>query len=63
MSQWIKKWIVTENGIQNVKDKMATTSQTKRSLNNFNNKRYSVDMFVSYPHDKKPYLLKNDLIY
>ena len=46
---------VYENSVQ-------TIITHKLSLNTFDDKRFYVNKVVSYPHDKKFYLLKNDII-
>ena len=45
-----------------VGDNMTTTKTSKISLNIFDDKRFYVNNMKSYPHDKKLYLFKRDLI-
>ena len=57
-----KERIVEECRIQKVGDKMSTTKTEKRSLNNFDDKNFYLNNIRSYPHDKRLYLFKRDLI-
>ena len=53
---------VDECRIQKVGDNMTTTKTSKISLNTFDDKRFYVNNFKSYPHDENLYLFKRDLI-
>ena len=57
-----KERIVDECIIQKVGDKMTTIKTSKRSLNNFDDKRFYVNNITSYPLDENLYLFKRDLI-
>ena len=53
---------VDECRIQKVGDNMTTTKTSKISLNTFDDKRFYVNNFKSYPHDANLYLFKRILI-
>ena len=53
---------VDESRKQKVGDSMTTTKTSKISLNIFDDKRFYVNNIKSYPHDKKLYLFKRDLL-
>ena len=57
-----KERIVDQCRIQKVGDKMTTIKTSKRSLNNFDDKRFYVNNITSYPLDENLYLFKRDLI-
>ena len=57
-----KERIVEESRIQKVGSCMATIKISKRSLNNFDDKRFYVNNIKSYPLDENVYLFKRDLI-
>ena len=54
--------IIEESRIQKVGRSMATIKISKRSLSNFDDKRFYVNNIKSYPHDEDLYLFKRDLI-
>ena len=56
--------IVDECRIQKVDDNMTTTKKSTINLNTFDDKRFYVNNFKSYPHDENLYLFKkkNDLV-
>ena len=41
---------------------MSTIKTNKRSLSNFDDKRFYVNNIESYPHDENLYLFKRDLV-
>ena len=53
---------VDECRIQKIGDNTTTTKTSKISLNTFDDKRFYVNIFKSYPHDENLYLFKIDLI-
>ena len=57
-----KERIVEESRIQNVGSCMATIRISKRSLSNFDDKRFYVNNIKSYPLDENMYLFKRDLL-
>ena len=57
-----KERIVEECRLQKVGDRMSTIKTNKRSLNNFDDKRFNVNNIKSYPHDENLYLFKRDLV-
>ena len=57
-----KERIVEECRIPKVGDKMSTIKTNKRSLNNFDDKRFCVSNIKSYPHDENLCLFKRDLV-
>ena len=57
-----KERIVEECRIPKVGDKMSTIKTNKRSLNNFDDKRFYVSNIKSYPHDENLCLFKRDLV-
>ena len=57
-----KERIVEESRIQKVGSSMATIKINKRSLSNFDDKRFYVNNIKSYPHDENLYLFKRDLL-
>ena len=54
--------IVEECRIQKIGDKMSTIKTNRRSLNNFNDKKFYLNNIKSFPHDENLYLFKNDLV-
>ena len=54
--------IVEESRIQNVSSSMTTIKISKRSLSNFDDKRFYVNNIKSYPLDENMYLFKRDLV-
>ena len=56
-----KERIVEQSRIEKVGDKMSTIKTNKRSLNNFDDKRFYVNIIKSYPHDENLYLFRRDL--
>ena len=57
-----KERIVEESRIQKVGSCMATIKIIKRSLSNFDDKRFYVNNIKSYPLDENMYLFKRDLV-
>ena len=57
-----KERIVEESRIQKVGSCMATIKISKRSLSNFDDKRFYVNNIKSYPLDENMYLFKRDLV-
>ena len=57
-----KETIVEESRIQKVGSCMATIKINKRSLSNFDDKRFYVYNIKSYPLDENMYLFKRDLV-
>ena len=57
-----KERIVEESRIQKLGSCMATIKISKRSLSNFDDKRFYVNNIKSYPLDENMYLFKRDLI-
>ena len=57
-----KERIVEESRIQKVGSCMATIKLNKRSLSNFDDKRFYVNNIKSYPLDENMYLFKRDLV-
>ena len=57
-----KETIVEEYRIQKVGNKMPTTKTNKSNLDIFDDKRFYVNNFKSYPHDENLYLFKRDSI-
>ena len=57
-----KERSLEECRIQKVGDIVTTIKTSKRSLNNFDDKRFYVNNIKSYPHDENLYLFKRDLI-
>ena len=53
---------VDECRIQKVGDNMTTTKTSNIGLNIFDDKRFYVNNFKSYPHDENLYLFKRDLV-
>ena len=51
-----KERIVEESRIQKVGSSMASIKTSKRSLSNFDDKRFYVNNIKSYPHDENLYL-------
>ena len=41
---------------------MSTIKTNRRSLNNFDDKRFHLNHIKSFPHDENLYLFKNDLV-
>ena len=58
-----KERSVKECRIQKVGDEMGTIKTSKRSLNNFDDKRFYVNTIKSYLLDENLYLFKRDLVY
>ena len=56
-----KERTVDECRIQKVGDNITTTKTSKISLDTFDDKRFYVKNFKSYPHDENLYLFKRDL--
>ena len=57
-----KERIVEECRIQKIGDKMSTIKTNRRSLNNFDDKRFYLNNIKSFPHDENLYLFKNDIV-
>ena len=57
-----KERTVEESRIQKVGSCMTTIKISKRSLNNFDDKRFYVNNIKSYPLDENMYLFKTDLL-
>ena len=57
-----KERIAEESRIQKVGSCMATIKISKRSLSNFDDKRFYVNNIKSYPLDGNMYLIKRDLV-
>ena len=57
-----KKRTVGESRIQKVGSCMTTIKISKRSLSNFDDKRFYVNIIRSYPLDENVYLFKRDLL-
>ena len=57
-----KERVVQESRIQKASDNMTTTKTRKICLNTFDDKRFYVNNFKSYPHDEYLYLYKRDLV-
>ena len=57
-----KERIVEESRIQKVGSCMTTIKISKRSLSNFDDKRFYVNNIKSYPLDENMYLFKRDLV-
>ena len=57
-----KERILEESRIQKVGSYMATIKISKRSLSNFDDKRFYVNNIKSYPLDENMYLFKRDLL-
>ena len=57
-----KEKIVEESRIQKVGSCMATIKISKRSLSNFDDKRFYVNNIKSYPLDENMYLFKSDQV-
>ena len=55
-----KERIVEECRTQKVGGNMSTIKTNKRSLNNFDDKRFYINNINSYPHDENLYLFKRD---
>ena len=53
---------VEESRIQKVGSCMTTIKKSKRSLSNFDDKRFYVNNIKSYPLDENIYLFKRDLL-
>ena len=57
-----KERTVEESGIQNLGSCMTTIKISKRSLGNFDDKRFYGKNIKSYPLDENMYLFKRDLL-